>query len=155
MAIAKAIAGESTCTSKQVGAIIVQQGRVISHGYNGTPSGADHCVEVGLRDGWLDRPTSPFNDGYVMIDRTAHSAWSEINEIHAEQNAICFAAKAGLSTDGAIMYVTMSPCHNCSKLIVAAGITHVYVDEVYDRAPENWDLWLKQHGVEVDVIGSL
>ena len=148
MAIAYAIAAESTCTSKQVGAIIVQDGRVISHGYNGTPAGAEHCDVVGLREKWLKRPIRR-GDKLVMVDRVAHSAWSEINEIHAEQNAICFASKAGLATEGATMYVTMSPCHTCSKSIVAAGIKKVYVDEIYDRAPENWDEWLKTNGVEV------
>lgn len=145
MKIAKIIASESTCSSVHVGAVIVKSDRILSTGYNGTPSGAKHCHEEG--DGkWL-------SDG-KMTNRPMHSEWSDIHEIHAEQNAICFAAKSGLSTDGAEMYVTISPCHQCSKLIVASGIKKVYINEVYDRAKDNWDSWLKAHGVEVYVLNE-
>lgn len=152
--VAEVFARKSTCVSKQVGAVIVQNDRIISHGYNGTPSKMPHCEDVGLEEGWLghlhDRKT--ITDCTYMKDRPAHSAWSEINEIHAEQNAIGYAARAGLSTDGATMYVTLSPCHNCAKMIVAAGIKQVVVLEVYDRAGPDWDKWLLKNNVNVHVV---
>lgn len=146
MAIARTIATESTCCSKQVGALIVKNDRIISHGYNGSPAGALHCEAAGLREGWM---VNLLGVGPTIVDRPRHSAWSEQNEIHAEQNAICYAARNGLAVNNAVMFVTMSPCIHCSKLIVGAGIEAVVVDTVYDRAASNWYQWLKDHGVVV------
>lgn len=142
--ILKAIAEQSTCASVQVGAIIVKDDHIISHGYNGTPAGAPHCFEIGVHKGWANE------NG--IIDRTSHSAWSDYNEIHAEQNAIAYAARKGHAVEGASIYVTHSPCHQCAKQIVAAGITTVYVLEVYDRAAPDWDAWLRKHGVSVHIL---
>lgn len=153
MNIAREIATESTCISRAVGAIIVKNGRILSHGYNGVPSGMPHCGEVGCEIGfakkdhsWEDKKTGP---KYIKTHADLHSAWSQDNEIHAEQNAICYAARAGLNTEGADMYVTLSPCWQCCKFIVAAGIKRIFYSDVYERADDGWAEFLIRCGVEV------
>ena len=87
----------------KVGSVIVKNNRIISAGYNGFPSGTPH----------------------VSIMRDSH----EQNTIHAEQNAIGYAARNGINTEGCIIYCTMTPCISCAKLIVAAGIKEFhYID---------------------------
>lgn len=87
--------------------------RIISTGYNGTAPHQQHCCEI-------------FND-----DLKDHHEWSLNNEIHAEQNVISFCAKNGISTNGCQMFITLSPCIHCAKLIVAAGIKEIYFTEPY------------------------
>lgn len=109
----------STCLRLQVGAIIVREGRVISGGYNGAPAGQPHCTPD------ICSPDKP-------CTRT----------IHAEANSIAFAAKYGISTQNCGMYCTDSPCMDCAKLIINAGITSMVCLRPYrDEAPI--DLLLK------------
>lgn len=105
---AKLNALRSTCGRKKVGAVIARGGRVISTGYNDAPSGRPHCSED-LCD--MSKPCT----------RT----------IHAEHNAILFAAREGIQTGGADLYVTMLPCGTCAKAIIQAGIKNVYYEETY------------------------
>jgi dCMP deaminase len=97
--IAKEISTLSKCNRSKVGAILVKDGNIISMSYNGTPSGMDNCCE-------RDDVTLP----YV---------------IHAEMGAILKAAKTGNSVDGSTLYLTLSPCLDCSKLILQSGIKRV------------------------------
>jgi dCMP deaminase len=111
----------STCLRLQVGAIIMREGRVISGGYNGTPSGLPHC------DPHICGPEKP-------CTRT----------IHAEANAIAFAAKYGISTDDCAMWATDSPCIDCAKLMINSGITSVVFLRPYrDESPIEWLLAAK------------
>jgi len=118
--VCKETAKLSSCISKQIGAVIVRDNRIISVGYNGVASGQIHC-----------------NDIFNTTNRKAHHEWSQKNEIHAEQNAICFCAKSGLSTDGATIFITVRPCNACAKLIIASGIKEVYYLESYDKYSED------------------
>lgn len=113
--IAKIVAGTSKCVSVQVGAVIAKEGRIISTGYNGTPSGYLNCCDVHSERG------------------AAHSEWSNRYEIHAEQNALLYAAKYGISVKGATLYTTVEPCFQCLKMIVASGISRIVYDEPYYR----------------------
>lgn len=108
--IAKTIAKESKCISLQVGAVIVKDDRIISMGYNGTISGTTNCNEA-------------FEKG--IFTREEHSRWSDAHEIHAEMNAVMFAAKNGISVNGATLYCTHEPCDQCLKNIIQAGIKRV------------------------------
>jgi dCMP deaminase len=105
MNVAKEIASLSHCVRSKVGALLVKDGNVISFGYNGTPSGMDNCCE-------RDNVTLP-------------------HVIHAEVNAVLKAAKTGTSVDGATLYLTLSPCLDCSKLILQAGVKRVVYLETY------------------------
>jgi len=114
--IAKEIASASKCVSKQVGAVIVKNGRILSTGYNGTPPGYKNCT-----DHW---------DGEYTKD---HHEWSKTYEIHAEMNAIIWAAREGISIDGATIYVTLEPCSDCSKNLIASGIKRIVYDKSYEH----------------------
>ena len=115
----------SHCERKQVGAIIVKDGMIIADGYNGTPSGFDNCCEN--------------SDG--------ETHWYVL---HAEANAILKLARSNNSAVGATLYITLSPCRDCSKLIHQAGIVRVvYRDEYKDTSGLDF---LKSANVEVEHI---
>ena len=114
-------AENSYCRRRQVGAIIVKDKMIISDGFNGTPSGFENVCED------ENDTTKP----YVL---------------HAEANAITKVARSSNSSDGATLYVTTSPCIECSKLIIQAGIKRVVFNELY-RMHDGINL-LKRAGVE-------
>ena len=118
-------AQNSYCKRRQVGALIVKNKMIISDGYNGTPSGFENVCEDG------NNVTKP----YVL---------------HAEANAITKVAKSGNSSDKATLYVTSSPCMECSKLIIQAGIKRVVFTESY-RLEDGINL-LKRAGIEVEQV---
>lgn len=120
--MARIWAENSYCTRRKVGALIVKDKMIISDGYNGTPSGFENVCEL---DNGTTKP-------YVL---------------HAEANAITKIAKSGNNSDGATLYVTASPCLECSKLIIQSGIRRVVYSEEY-RLTDGIDL-LKRAGVEV------
>jgi dCMP deaminase len=107
--IAREIANASTCMRGNVGAVIVQDRRIVSTGYNGAPPGMPHCDEAGCL---LDEKMP----GLIGCQRA----------IHAELNAIAWAARHGVATDGGIMYATHGPCLKCAQAILAAGIIEVH-----------------------------
>lgn len=104
VAITKLTALRSTCLRGQVGAIAVRDARVVATGYNGSPPGADHCLDVGC-DIEEDHPE-------LGCQRT----------IHAESNLIAWAARTGIQLRGAHVWSTHSPCQRCALLLVQAGI---------------------------------
>ncbi|HLV46883.1 MAG TPA: dCMP deaminase family protein [Flavobacterium sp.] len=112
----------SYCQRKKVGAIIVKDRMIISDGYNGTPSGFENCCE---------------NDEGI-------TKWYVL---HAEANAILKVAKSTQSCDNATLYITMSPCKECSKLIHQAGITRVVY--IYNYRDNSGLEFLEKAGVEV------
>lgn len=112
----------SYCKRKKVGAIIVKDRTIISDGYNGTPSGFDNCCE----------------------DENGDTHWYVL---HAEANAILKLASSTQSAKGATLYITLSPCKECSKLIVQSGITKVYYINEY-KDLEGVRL-MKDNGIEV------
>ncbi len=118
-------AKNSYCKRRQVGALLVKDNMIISDGYNGTPSGFENVCEdeTGV--------TKP----YVL---------------HAEANAISKVAKSGNSSDGATLYITASPCMECAKLIVQAGIRRVVYRDEY-RLTDGVDL-LRRAGISVEKI---
>jgi dCMP deaminase len=119
--IAREIAAASTCTRGNVGAVIVQDRRIVSTGYNGAPPGMPHCTDVGC----------------MLIDYTEADPRLQVIEtgcqraIHAELNAIAWAARHGVATDGGIMYCTSEPCLKCAQSILAAGIGEVHYSNLY------------------------
>lgn len=142
---------QSNCVSWKVGAVIAKNGRIISTGYNGTPSGHCNCSDHASSRGWL-----VLRDGNFLLrkeHRDEHRDWSIHNEIHAELNAILFAARNGQSIEGADMFVTVSPCYNCAKAIAQTGIRRLVYNELYDHNPENWDKIMVDSGIEVVYSG--
>ncbi|GAB4248504.1 MAG: dCMP deaminase family protein [Vicingaceae bacterium] len=96
----------SHCKRKQVGALIVKDSMIISDGYNGTPTGFDNCCE----------------------DENGATHWYVL---HAEANAIMKVAKSTHNSNGATLYITLSPCKECSKLILQAGIVRLVFKNLY------------------------
>lgn len=159
MQIAYLISQESKCVSWKVGAVIAKNGRIISTGYNGSPSGGVNCCDHSKEQGWLGyiNVPAPFNvkKAYLKTEcRHLHSAWSAKNEIHAELNAILYAAKNGTAIEGATMYVTLSPCPDCAKAIANSGIRQLVYSETYDRNEPGWEKILKDAGIEVHQINK-
>lgn len=131
--IATVIAAGSHCVSKQVGALIVKNKRIISTGINGTPPGVKNCDEM------FPGP---------IYSATEHHEWSLKNELHAEINALMIAAKEGISVKDSDIYVVYSPCTNCCKSIIAAGIKNVYFRYVYENDTDGLPL-LESSGVNL------
>lgn len=126
--MARIWAENSYCRRRQVGAILVKDQMIISDGYNGTPAGfANVCEDE-------SGTTMP----YVL---------------HAEANAITKVARSGNSSDGSTLYITASPCMECSKLIIQSGIKRVVFNELY-RLSDGLDL-LKKAGIECVHISEI
>ena len=118
----------SHCKRRQVGALIVKDKMIISDGYNGTPTGFENCCE----------------------DDKGYTKWYVL---HAEANAILKVASSTQSTRGSTLYVTLSPCTDCSKLIFQSGIVRVvYITEYKDRTGLDF---LVKSGVKVEQIIDL
>lgn len=128
----------STCKRLKVAALIVKDSRIISMGINGVPSGFAHCCDIFHN---VDLTT---DDG-----RAKHLEFSNTHETHAEQNAIGYAARNGIKTNNCDMYVSISPCNACAKLIIAAGIKNVYYLNEYDRPDMSGIIILKQAKINV------
>lgn len=107
----------SHCVSKQVAAMAVKDGRIISTGINGSAPGYINCDDL------FDKNN---------FDRILHHQFSECYEIHAEMNCLLYAAKNGIQLNGATMYCTMHPCFNCLKHISVVGIKTIIYAEKYD-----------------------
>lgn len=116
-------AKNSYCRRRQVGALLVKKRMIISDGYNGTPSGFENVCE----------------------DEENHT---KQYVLHAEANAITKVAKSNNSSEGATLYITDSPCMECSKLIIQSGISRVVYDREY-RITDGLDL-LRRAGIQVD-----
>jgi dCMP deaminase len=126
--MARVWATNSYCKRRQVGALIVKDRMIISDGYNGTPSGFENECE----------------------DENNHS---KPYVLHAEANAITKVAKSNNSSEGATLYITASPCMDCAKLIIQAGIIRVvYADEY--RIVDGIEL-LEKAGIEVVQLSSV
>lgn len=134
--IAKEIARASKCVSKQVAAVIVKDGRILSTGYNGTPSGYTNC-----------------NEHWNGLYTKEHHEWSKTYEIHAEMNAIIWAARKGISIEGATIYVTLEPCSECSKNLIASGIKRIVYDTPYEyNESKVISKFLQDNGVVIEQI---
>jgi len=125
MKMARTWSENSYCVRRKVGALLVKDQMIISDGYNGTPSGFENKCE--------DDNNTSFP--YVL---------------HAEANAITKVARSNNSADGATLYVTASPCMECSKLIIQCGIKRVVYGELY-RLMDGVEL-LKKAGIQVDYM---
>ena len=136
MALAETVAGWSSCyqDNRHVGAVAVKDKRVLTTGYNGASAGIESCSERG--------------ECLRRVKNIPSGTMQEVcYAVHAEQNAICQAAKLGISLDGAVMYVTHQPCVICTRMILNSGIKKVIYKNGY---PDAFALELfAQSGVEL------
>ena len=117
MKIAHVVAERSTCMRRQVGAVLVHGKRILTTGYNGAPSGLEHCEDVGCLRDTLNVPPGERHE--------------LCRGLHAEMNALLQAAIHGVSVQGASLYCTSSPCALCAKMLINVGIKKIYVDSEY------------------------
>ena len=130
MQIAQLVANRGTCGRAQVGAVIARDGRVLATGYNGPPSGFPHCTDP---------------DGCTDTDRANPGGC--VRAVHAEANAIAYAARHGIATQGASLYCSHLPCRKCAELAINAGILSVFYHVDY-RIKDGWIL-LQQAGIDM------
>jgi dCMP deaminase len=142
--IASLFAQHSTCQRGHTGAVIAREGRIIATGYNGAPPGQPHCKDVGC-GGAVERPLlGPHKEIVYDFPNGCTRA------VHAEANAIAFAARYGISCDAAAMYCTHSPCNACAMLMASVGIYRVVFGDLY-RVTEPIDK-LRELGMVVDQV---
>lgn len=130
MEIARKVSQRSTCSRRKVGAILVYEGRILSHGYNGAPSGVPHCKH-------------PIGES---PDKSCETS------VHAEANCIAWGARWGVRVKGSSLYTTLSPCLSCAQIIANSGVEKVYIDEMY-RNTSGLDL-LEESGIELIFMGD-
>jgi dCMP deaminase len=138
MEVANAIAKRATCDRGRSGCVIARNRQILVTGYVGSPTGLPHCDEVGHLFKQVVH-----DDGRV----TQHC----VRTVHAEQNAICQAAKLGVALEGATLYCRMTPCRTCAMLIINCGIVRVVCERKYHAGAESEDLF-RQAGVQLDYV---
>lgn len=138
MEIVNAVSSRATCGRGRSGCVIARDRQILVTGYVGSPSGLPHCDEIGHQ-----------------MKRLIHEDGTETNHcvrtVHAEQNAICQAAKLGIAIDGAALYCRMTPCRVCAMLIINCGINHVVCERKYHTGAESEELF-RQAGVHLEYI---
>ena len=135
MEICDTVAKRATCGRGRSGCVIAKDNRILVTGYVGSSAGLPHCDEVGHQLKQMIH-----EDGSV----TQHC----VRTVHAEQNAICQAAKNGISIEGATLYCRMTPCRTCTMLIINCGIKRVVCQRKYHDSADSLSMFA-QAGVEI------
>ncbi len=124
MEVCRAIAKRATCDRGRSGCVIAKDNQVLATGYVGSPAGLPHCDQVGHQ-----------------LKKMVHEDGSEsihcVRTVHAEQNAICQAARRGIAIAGATLYCKMTPCRACAMMIINCGISRVVCEKKYHRGAES------------------
>lgn len=140
MELANAAAKRATCDRGRSGCVIVKDKQLLVTGYVGSPVGLPHCDEVGH----LFKKTY-HEDGTI----TNHC----VRTVHAEQNAICQAAKRGIALEGATLYCRMTPCRTCAMLIINCGIKRVVCQQKYHAGEESEQMF-KEAGIQLEFFNE-
>ncbi|MCX6272081.1 MAG: cytidine/deoxycytidylate deaminase family protein [Bacteroidetes bacterium] len=140
MEVAHTIAKRATCDRGRSGCVIARERQILVTGYVGSPVGLPHCDEVGH----LMKKTIHEDDRITL-----HC----VRTVHAEQNAICQAAKLGVSLDGATLYCRMTPCRVCAMLIINCGIVRVVCEFKYHAGAESEEMF-KTAGIDLDYVNN-
>lgn len=140
--MAEHVALRGTCSRYQVGVVLAKEGRVLVTGYNGAPAGLPHCEHECTCH---------------QIDFEAHSETCAARPgcpvaVHAEANAIAYAARLGIALEGASLYCSLSPCVSCAQLIINAGVRQVFFRSCY-RITESLEL-LNEVGIDYRQLGD-
>lgn len=124
MEVANAIAKRATCDRGRSGCVIARDHQVLATGYVGAPSGLPHCDEVG-------------HDLKRLVNQDGTTSTHCVRTVHAEQNAICQAARRGTPIEGATLYCRMTPCRSCAMMIINCGIVRVVCERRYHDGAES------------------
>ena len=140
MEVCRAIAKRATCDRGRSGCVIARDNQLLVTGYVGAPRGLPHCDDVGHQFKKVQH-----EDGSI----SQHC----VRTVHAEQNAVCQAAKRGISIDGATLYCKMTPCRTCAMLIINCGIKRVIAEKRYHDSADSIEMF-KQAGVILEHLND-
>ena len=135
MEVADAISKRATCGRGRSGCVIAKDRQILVTGYVGSPQGLPHCDDIGHQ-----MKKIMHEDGSV----SQHC----VRTVHAEQNAVCQAAKRGIGIEGATLYCRMTPCRTCAMLLINCGISRVVCERKYHAGEESEELFDKA-GIEL------
>jgi dCMP deaminase len=138
MEICRQVARRATCDRGRSGCVIVRERQILTTGYVGSPVGSPHCDDIG-------------HQFHQVVHEDGHMTQHCIRTTHAEQNAICQAAKLGLALDKATLYCKMTPCYVCAKMIINVGIKRVVCEKDYHAAELSKEIF-RQAGVELVIL---
>lgn len=136
MEVMEAISKRATCDRGRSGCVIVRNKQILVTGYVGSPTGLPHCDEEG-------------HQFKKMLNEDGSVSQHCVRTVHAEQNAICQAAKLGVSIDGATVYCRMTPCRTCAMLLINCGIKRVVCERKYHAGGESEEMF-KEVGIEIE-----
>ena len=140
MEVCRTVAKRATCDRGRSGCVIALDKQILVTGYVGSPAGHPHCDDVGH----LMRK---------MIHTDGTISQHCVRTVHAEQNAICQAAKRGIAIDGATVYCKMTPCRTCAMLIINCGIKRVVCEMHYHDEKDSLDMF-KQAGIPIEHVND-
>lgn len=138
MEVMEAISKRATCDRGKSGCVIVKDKQILVTGYVGSPMGLPHCDDVG-------------HQFKKMLNEDGTTSEHCVRTVHAEQNAICQAAKRGVSIDGATVYCRMTPCRTCAMLIINCGIKRVVCERKYHAGAETEEMF-KKVGIKLEFV---
>ena len=140
MKIVDMVGTRGSCDRGRIGCVITKDRRIITTGYVGSPVGLPHCDEIG-------------HEMHTVTNEDGSQSRHCIRTTHAEQNAICQAARFGTSLDGGTLYLRMTPCYTCAKMIMNAGIKRVVCAQDY-HAGERSKKAFEEGGVEYVLLNE-
>jgi dCMP deaminase len=140
MEIANTVSKRATCDRGRSGCVIVRDRQILVSGYVGSPKGLPHCDEIGHQ---LKK----------MIHEDESTTQHCVRTVHAEQNAICQAAKLGISLNKGTLYCRMTPCRVCAMLIINCGIERVVCEKKYHDGKESEEMF-KMAGVKLEYFSE-
>jgi len=129
--LSRTVAKRATCDRGRSGCVIVKDNQILVTGYVGAPSGLPHCDEVGHKM-------------KKMVHEDGSTTQHCVRTVHAEQNALCQAAKKGIAVEGATLYCKMTPCRTCAMLIINCGIKRVVCEKKYHDSKDSLEMFNKQ-----------
>lgn len=140
MELANTVARRATCDRGRSGCVIVRNKQILVTGYVGSPRGLPHCDEVGH-----------------LLKKVTHADGSTsthcMRTVHAEQNAICQAARLGISLEGGTCYCKMTPCRTCAMLLINSGIERIVCEKKYHAGAES-EAMFKDAGVDLEYFSD-
>lgn len=138
MEVCRAIGKRATCDRGRSGCVIARNNQILATGYVGAPAGLPHCDEAGHQ-----------------LRKTVHEDGSEsmhcVRSVHAEQNAICQAARRGIAIEGSTLYCKMTPCRACAMMIINCGVVRVVCERKYHSGAESEQMF-RTAGVGIEYV---
>jgi len=140
MEIAHTVSKRATCDRGRSGCVIVKDKQILVTGYVGSPNGLPHCDDIG-------------HQMKKMLHEDGSISEHCVRTVHAEQNAVCQAAKRGIALEGSTLYCRMTPCRVCAMLIINCGIKRVVCEKKYHAGTESEEMFAKA-GVEIEFFSE-